>query len=110
MQVNTTAVISALVGIVTLGGAAFKIDATYQHRTEALEQSAAARAYADSQFALQAKDDERAMLETRQELTQLKLKLLLGKASPSPEELAEIDYLKGVLLEIRKRLDQLNGK
>lgn len=95
MDVKT--MIGVGVGVMSLVGGLFAIDARYQHRAEAAEQ-----------YAQQAVDDERARLELQLEIKTHELEWLMTKEYRSESDERKMLYLERVIDRIEHRLMELD--
>ena len=84
--------------LITVFGAAFAVDARYQHKLEA-----------DQQYAMLANDSEQARLETQLAIYRLELAQLRAKQSRTPDDELRIEYLESAIIKIQERLAGIVG-
>ena len=74
-------------------GAAFAVDARYQHKADA-----------EAALARLSEDNEQVGLENRLAIYQIELAQLRAKQSPTPDDLDRISYLVEAIKKIQERL------
>lgn len=98
-----TKVISIAIGIATLIGGLFTLDARYEHKLMAKEAYERIEQTAIS-------GTQRQILEMRLELYRLKLEHLRKVKQPTEDDKDEIEYLRAQIKAIRAQLESLDRK